>query len=171
MLVQDETRCRWFCRASTSGFSYLEVLISFTLISSTLLAFLHMMWSQAAILFYSEQNRAAHILAQETIQRLKVNSNYIEREQANSIYFTISKSFSDDCDRNEEHICYQGACNQGQLALLDVIELNCQALRHKLELNMIWQTSPNAVLVRVEPNTCKSNSCFDASMFYQLEPR
>lgn len=171
MLVQAKTRCCKFNRTSSSGFSYLEVLISFTLISSTLLALLHMMWSQAAILFYSEQNRAAHILAQEAIQRLKINSNYIDQEQVNSIYFKMGKPFTGYCDTNEKHDCYQGFCHQTRLAQLDISELNCQALKHKLKLNILWQTSPNTVLVRVEPNTCKSSSCFDVSLFYQLEPR
>lgn len=168
MLVQVKTRCRLFIRTGCSGFSYIEILISFALISFTLLALLHMTWSQASILFYSKQNRAAYTLIYDAIQRLKINSTHLKIEQANAVYFADVKLSNDDCEKTGEHICYQSFCSEGQLAQLDRLELYCGAVKYKLDLDMFWQAQNNSVFVQANPINCKSSSCFDVSMSYEL---
>lgn len=171
MLVQVKTRCSLFVRTNYRGFSYLEILISFALISLTLLALLNMTWSQASLLFYSEQNRAAHTLVYESIQRLKLNSSFLKHEQVSPVYFNEAKPSAGDCKKIDEHICYQSFCTLAQMAQLDSLELNCRALKHKLKLEMLWQAQLDSVLVQAKPQSCESSSCFDVAMKFQLGRR
>jgi type IV pilus assembly protein PilV len=95
------------------GFTLIEVLIAFIILSFGLLGAVALQAKAKQASFDAMQRAAAVALGNDIIQRIRAN----DTPQLASLY---QQTFTSETPTNSSTTCFEGACNAAQIALLDI---------------------------------------------------